>query len=242
MKKLIFLCLLITGSRLFAEKISFSAGKMSGQAGNSSTTTTLEGNATVKTESIEISAESLTLSGDDYRKIDASGNVSGKNLETKMEFECESLEYDRVTKLIILKGNVKLVDTENAVNCGAQIIEYDQNKDIAIMQVQINLTQKDNVCSGSYAVYYKNQQLLEISGNAQVKQGDDTFRAQFITLDLDTQDINLSGNVAGTVTDTKNNQSEEIEAENGEEAEAQSETDETDETAGLVVENEEIVN
>lgn len=242
MKKVIFLCLLIAGSRLFAEKISFSAKKMSGQAGNSSTTTTLEGNATVKTESIEISAEALTLSGDDYRKINASGNVSGKNLETKMEFECETLEYDRVTKLIILKGNVKLVDTENAVNCGAQIIEYDQNKDIAIMQVQINLTQKDNVCSGSYAVYYKNQQLLEISGNAQVKQGDDTFRAQFITLDLDTQDINLSGNVAGTVTDTKTVQPEENEAESADETDVQTDADEAEESAESAVENEESVN
>lgn len=194
-----------------AEKIKFSADSMSGQAGNSSTTTTMTGNASVQTKSIEIKSDSLELSGQDYRSIKAQGNVSGKNLDTNMEFNCDSLSYDRITKKIVLKGNVKLVDIDNNVSCGAQIIEYDQEKDIAIMQIQISLTQKDNVCSGSYAVYYKNQQLLEISGNAQVKQKSDTFRAQFITLDLETQDIKLGGNVKGSVTDTKEKKTDEKE-------------------------------
>ena len=199
---LIFLVLFCAASS-FAEKIKFSADSMSGQAGNSNTTTTMSGNAAVSTESIEIKADLLQLSGEDYKNISAQGNVAGKNLDTNMEFSCDSLSYDRITKQIVLKGNVKLLDVENNVNCGAQIIEYDQDKDIAIMQIQISLTQKDNVCSGSYAVYYKEQQLLEISGNAQVKQKQDTFRAQFITLDLETQDITLGGNVKGTVTDSK---------------------------------------
>lgn len=199
---LIFLVLFCAVSS-FAEKIKFSADSMSGQAGNSNTTTTMSGNAAVSTESIEIKADLLQLSGEDYKNISAQGNVAGKNLDTNMEFSCDSLSYDRITKQIVLKGNVKLLDVENNVNCGAQIIEYDQDKDIAIMQIQISLTQKDNVCSGSYAVYYKEQQLLEISGNAQVKQKQDTFRAQFITLDLETQDITLGGNVKGTVTDSK---------------------------------------
>lgn len=199
---LIFVVLFCAASA-FAEKIKFSADSMSGQAGNSNTTTTMSGNAAVSTESIEIKADLLQLSGEDYKNISAQGNVAGKNLDTNMEFSCDSLSYDRITKQIVLKGNVKLLDVENNVNCGAQIIEYDQDKDIAIMQIQISLTQKDNVCSGSYAVYYKEQQLLEISGNAQVKQKQDTFRAQFITLDLETQDITLGGNVKGTVTDSK---------------------------------------
>ena len=218
---------------LFAEKIKFSADSMSGQAGNANTTTTMSGNASVSTASIDIKADQLELSGEDYRNISANGNISGKNLETNMEFNCDELSYDRITKKIILKGNVKLVDTENDVTCGAQIIEYDQDKDIAIMQIQISLTQKDNVCSGAYAVYYKEQQLLEISGNAQVKQKDDTFRAQFITLDLDTQDITLGGNVKGTVTDTKEKQKEPADGEDtdsAEEAEAEDEKTEDGET------------
>ncbi len=203
MKKLfLFLTFSMLFSFVFAEKITFSAGNMSGQAGDTSATTVLSGGAFIQTSSIEISADSIELSGDDYRFIKAEGNIKGKNLETNMEFSCDSMKYDRETKVAELSGNVQLTDTENDVKANAQIIEYNQNTNIAVLQVGINLTQKDNVCSGAYAVYMKNEQLLEISGNAQVKQKDDVFRAQQISLDLDTQKITLSGNVKGSVTDS----------------------------------------
>ena len=203
---------------LWAEKIIFSANRMTGQAGNTNTTTSLSGNAYIKTETMEIQADDVELSGENYRYIKATGHITGKNLKTNMEFTCESLEYDRTTKLASLKGNVKLEDKDNDVKADAQIIEYNQDTEIAVLQVQIKLTQKDNVCSGSYAVYYKTEQLLEISGNAQVTQKDDVFRAQHITLDMNTQDITLGGNVKGKVTDTKEVKNEEpAESESAEE-------------------------
>lgn len=194
---------------LSAEKILFSANRMTGQAGNTNTTTTLSGNAYIKTESMEIQADNVELSGDNYRYIKSTGNISGNNTEAHIEFTCDSLEYDRTTKIALLKGNVKLLDKDNDVTANAQIIEYNQDTEIAILQIQINLIQKDNVCSGSYAVYYKDSQLLEISGNAQVMQKEDLFRAQYITLDMNTQDITLGGNVKGKVTDTKESEPEE---------------------------------
>lgn len=204
MKKIVLFSLLaFSFNFLFAEKIIFSANSMSGKSGDSNTTTSLSGNAYIKTNTMEIQAEDVTLSGDDYRYIKATGEVLGKNLETNMEFTCDELSFDRTTKVAELKGNVNLIDIDNDVKAQAQIIVYDQDKDIAILQIQINLTQKDNVCSGSYAVYYKKNQILEISGNAQIKQKEDIFRAQHITLDMDSQDITLGGNVRGTVKDSK---------------------------------------
>lgn len=207
------------GWPLFAEKIIFSANRMTGQAGNSNTTTSLSGNAYIKTESMEIQADDVELSGDNYRYIKASGNISGKNTKTNMDFTCDALEYDRTTKIAVLKGNVKLDDKDNEVKADAQIIEYNQDTEIAILQIQIKLTQKDNVCSGSYAIYYKTSQLLELSGNAQVKQKEDVFRAQNITLDMNTQDITLGGNVKGKVTETKEAEEEKKADEENEAAE-----------------------
>ena len=204
---------------LFAEKIVFSAGSMTGQAGDSSATTTLTGGAFVQTPSIEISADSIELSGDDYRFIKASGSISGKNIESNMEFTCDSMSYDRQTKVAQLQGNVKLTDSENDVKADAQLIEYNQNTNNAVLQIGITLNQKKNICTGAYAVYQKNEQILEISGNAQVKQEDDVFRAQQITLNLDTQNITLSGNVKGSVTETK----KEEEKKEGEKADSSSE-------------------
>ena len=215
-RKVLLLSLIFFMMPLCAEKIIFSANRMNGQAGNTNTTTTLSGNAYIKTESMEIQADDVELSGDNYRYIKATGNISGKNLESHMDFTCDSLEYDRNTKVALLKGNVKLDDKDNDVKAEAQVIEYNQETEIAVLQIQIKLTQKDNVCSGSYAVYYKTSQLLELSGNAQVKQKDDIFRAQNITLNMDTQDITLGGNVKGKVTDTKEPEKEETAPEESE--------------------------
>ena len=204
------LVLFVMSLPLSAEKIVFSANRMTGQAGNTNTKTSLSGNAYVKTASMEIQADELELSGDEYRYIKATGHIVGKNLEANMDFTCDALEYDRTTKIAELRGNVKLTDLDNDVTAEAQIITYNQQQDIAILQIKIKLLQKDNVCSGAYAVYYKETQLLELSGNAQVTQNEDTFRAQYITLNMKTQDITLDGNVKGKVTENaKKDESEE---------------------------------
>ena len=90
------------------------------------------------------------------------------------------------------------------------------------MQINIELKQKENICSGAYAVYRKNEQLLDLSGNAQIKQKSDTFRAQQITLNMDSQEIILDGKVKGSVTDNKTSENQE-EQKNNEESNENSE-------------------
>lgn len=195
--------LVLCTASLCAEKISFSAGSMKGIVGDKSDTTELSGGAYVLTESMEISADSIKMSGKDFRFIEASGTVKGKNSEAELEFECGSLKYDRETKIAELFDSVSLTDVKNNVTATAQMIEYNQTSDIAVMQMEIELKQKDNVCKGAYAVYRKKDQMLELSGNAQIKQGDDSFRAQEITLNLDSQEITLDGRVKGSIVDER---------------------------------------
>lgn len=207
------LIIFLITSILFAEKISFSADSMSGSNNKDNTSTVLNGNAHIETEALEISADKIELSGKEYRYIKAWGHVTGHNKETKMDFFADSMEYDRNTKLASLSGNVSLIDIENEVTAAAQMIEYNSDTETAVMQIEITLNQKDNVCNGSYAVYSKNEQLLNLYGNAKIKQGDDTFRAQHITLNMDTQEITLDGRVKGTVTDKEEEKETETEAE-----------------------------
>ena len=194
-----FLCL----SLVHAEKIQFTANQMSGVAGNKNSMTSLKGNAKVITKNMIINADYIELSGKDFRIIKAVGNITGKNTESNLDFTCGKLLYDRETKIATLKDDVKLVDTDNDVVAKAQIIEYDQNSEIAIMQIQINLTQKDNLCTSAYAIYRKTEQILEMNGNPKIVQKGDTFRAQAITLDMNSQEITLSGRVKGSVVTTK---------------------------------------
>lgn len=232
-----FLILAVSAtSAAYAEKITFSADSMTGVVGDKSDSTTLSGEAYVLTDSMEIYADKIGLSGKNFRFIEAQGSIKGKNMESELEFTCEKLKYDRETKIAELSDNVNLKDTKNNVNAKAQIIEYNQNTDTAVMQIEIELTQKNNICTGAYAIYRKNDQLLELSGNSQIKQGDDTFRAQQITLDLNSQEITLDGRVKGSIVDEqKSEKTENQENSNAEETE----TGKSDEENALSGENSE---
>lgn len=203
-----FLMLFLLGcSFLAAEEIKFSADSMTGTAGSKTDTTSLAGNAFVSTSSMEIKADMIELSGEDFRYITADGTVSGSITESQMDFTCGKLTYDRKTKIAQLEDSVHLVDNANDVTADAQLIEYDQNNETAVMQIEITLKQKDNVCTSAFAIYRKNEQVLEMSGNPKIVQGKDSFRAQEITLNLSSQEITLDGRVRGTVTDTRPEQS-----------------------------------
>ncbi|MCR5290328.1 MAG: organic solvent tolerance protein OstA [Treponema sp.] len=193
----------------YAEEITFSAKKMSGNTGSKNDTISLLGKAHIETESISISADSITLQDTNYRYIIAEGTVICNDKQTGMDFTCQKILYDRNNKTVILQNEVHLTDQTNNVYAEAQRIDYNQNTQTAILQIAVTLKQKDNTCSSAYAIYYKQTQLLELDGNPTIIQGNDTFNAQQIRLNMDTQEITLIGNVNGTVTtETKQSQSE----------------------------------
>ncbi len=202
-KPLIFLFSAFLSLFVYAEEITFSADSMTGTAGSKSDTTTLSGSAAVQTQSMQINADLIELSGTDYRFITATGNVSGIISESQMDFSCGKLKYDRNTKIAQLEDSVHLIDKPNDVTADAQIIEYNQENNTATMQIEITIKQKNNVCTGTFAIYKKADQLLELSGNPQIVQGSDNFRAQEIILNLQTQEITLDGRVKGSITDSK---------------------------------------
>ena len=183
------------------EIIEFSAQKMSGSMKQNQDYTKLSGGATIKTSSMEIQADSIELYGKDFRFIKAEGSVRGMQQEEGLEFSCTTMEYDREEKIALFSGNVVLEDKENNVVAKAQRIEYREQSAIAIMQVGVELTKDDSVSTCAFALYRKDEKLLEMTGNPQVVQGGDSFRAQEIVFNLDTEEITLDGGVKGKVTE-----------------------------------------
>lgn len=202
-KFFLYFAFILVSFKVSSEEIKFQADSMTGVSGSKTDETKLAGNAFVKTSTMEIKADIILLNGDDFRYIIAEGSVEGKNTETKMDFTCGRLRYDRQTKMARLEDSVHMLDVENDVSIDSQIIEYNQNKEIATMQIGVTIKQKNNTCTSAFAIYRKKSQMLEMSGNPKIVQGDDSFRAQEIILDLDSQKITLSGRVSGTVTDSK---------------------------------------
>lgn len=209
MKKSILMLLLLVslwGSLLLAqessqETIEFSAQKMSGSMKQGQDYTKLSGGAKIKTASMDIQADTIELYGKDFRFIKAEGSVRGVQQEDGLEFSCETMEYDREEKLALFTGAVVLEDKENHVVAKAQRIEYREKDAIAIMQIEVELTKDESISTCAFALYRKEEKLLEMTGNPQVVQGNDTFRAQEIVFNLDTEEITLDGGVKGKVTE-----------------------------------------
>lgn len=183
------------------ESIDFSAGRMSGSMKEGQDYTKLSGNAKIKTSSMEIEADVIELYGKDFRFIKAVGGVCGVQQEDGLTFSCGTMEYDREEKIALFSGSVVLDDRENDVVAKAQRIEYREQDAVALMQVDVELTREDSVSTCVFALYRKEEKMLEMTGNPQVVRGQDTFRAQEILFNLDTEEITMIGRVQGSVTE-----------------------------------------
>lgn len=189
----------------FSDEIKFSSEKMTARNLDDQNYTKLERNAAITTESMEIFADTIELSGEEYRVVQAQGGVRGKYTEDGFDFTCNKLYYDRKTKIVKLEGSVHLIDTKNNVDAKAQVIEYNQNTCVAVMQISVEIQSKDDFCTGAMGIYHKNEKILELTGSPQILRGDDKFRAQEIILDMETEEIKLDGKVRGTVTEDGTN-------------------------------------
>ncbi len=188
---------------LFSQTITFSANSMSGTVNNTNDVTRLVGDAFVKTDSIELNADEIELSGTDYRYVKASGNIKGIYTEAGFTFQCESITYDRDLEIAVLEGAVFMIDTENDVELKAAFVEYDQKTEVALIQIDVEIVKDDSICTSAFALYRKDIQILELSGSPKVTQGEDIFQSHEIIFNLDTEEITLVGNVQGTIVDSK---------------------------------------
>ncbi|OJF76541.1 MAG: hypothetical protein BKP49_06595 [Treponema sp. CETP13] len=187
--------------QLSAKDIVFKADSMSGKSNDANSITTLIGNAYIKTDDMEISADKIEISGKNYRIVTVTGNISGTSIESGFTFECSEMQYDRETKVAILEKNVKMNDTENDVKIEAEYIYYDQASQTATMQVSVKILQENATCTSSFAIYRKEAQILELSGSPKIVKGEDTYTAREITMNIDTEEMVLVGKVTGTVSE-----------------------------------------
>ena len=194
---LFFLC---AGFQLTAaDKFTFKADKMSGSKALGRETTILTGNAEVRSDNLLLRADRIEIQGDDNQFIDCSGGVWGHEEEKEILFYADRLRYDRKLKIARLEGNSTLEDRKNDIVARGRFIEYDDENEITVFQISIRLFKDDMVCRSEYAIYRRQEKLLDLSGFPVVYKKDDEFRADKIRVDLDTDDVIMEGSITGTI-------------------------------------------
>jgi lipopolysaccharide export system protein LptA len=200
MKKLLTLpCLFLAVVCVNADVFTFRADRMSGTKALGRETIILVGNAEVRSDNMLLKANRIEIQGDDNEFIECSGEVWGMEEEKNIIFETDRLRYDRKRKIARLEGNSTLEDRKNEIVAKGNFIEYDDQAEITVFQISVRLFKDDMVCRSEYAVYHRNEQLLDLSGFPVVFKKDDEFRADRIRVDLDTDDVTMEGAVSGTI-------------------------------------------
>jgi len=182
-----------------ADVFTFKADRMSGTKAVGRETTILMGNAQVRSDNLLLRANRIEIQGDNNQFIDCSGVVWGMEVEKNIIFVTDRLRYDRKLKIARLEGNSTLEDRKNSLVAKGNYIEYDDQAEVTVLQISVRLFKDDMVCRSEYAVYRRNEKLLDLSGFPVVFKKDDEFRADRIRVDLDTDDVTMEGAVSGTI-------------------------------------------
>jgi len=192
-------CFIFASHFAAADVFTFKADSMSGTKAIGKETTILTGNAEVRSNNLLLKASRIEIQGEDNQFIDCSGGVWGMEEEKNILFFTDRLRYDRKLKIARLEGNSTLEDRKNEIVAKGNFIEYDDQAEVTVMQISVRLFKDDMVCRSEYAVYRRNEKLLDLSGFPVVYKKDDEFRADRIRVDLDTDDVTMEGAVSGTI-------------------------------------------
>lgn len=202
---LTIIAILAIAACLWASEISFSGGytKVSMQQGNKSVT--LSGGASVKTDQVDLSADSMKLYGENYKYVTCTGNVKATEHENGISFNSPDIFYDRETGVVRSDSWIEIQDNKNEASLSGAWFEYNMNTSVMKLQIMARIIkiaeEKLMVCRADDIEYNGKENTVILRGNATVEWKDDTYKAAMIVVDLNTNDISLYGTISGAFND-----------------------------------------
>ena len=182
--------------------------------------TVLSGNARVRSDRFDITADEIELYGEDFRYVRSSGSLRIEDLERGLVLTGGSLFVDRERDLMRVEGSAEMEDRENELIVRGGFIEYRGEEDLTIVQIGVRILRDDLVTRSEFARYRRDADELELSGLPRIVWRDDEYSASRIVINLDTDEITLRGEVQAQLRTEENSDEapddEEPETEGGE--------------------------
>lgn len=179
--------------------------------------TILSGNAVILSDTMEIRADRIELYGDSFRYASCTGGVSAADSEKGILLVCEDLFYDREDKRMIVAGYGEMQDQKNELVVKGGFFEDKGDENITIIEIGVRILTvadgREMACRSEYARYERDNDLLILSGMPEVYWKDDYYSASRITINLETDEIELQGKVTGSVSADEEKKGEETEGE-----------------------------
>ena len=158
----------------------------------------LTGHATVRSDDVLITADEIELLGKDFTIALATGTVHVVDAKRGIDLTAANLWYDRKEKITRIRGNAEMADLENEIVVKGGFLEDRDSEGLTIIQIGVRIFRKDLVCRAEFAKYWRDRKILELTGMPWVSRKGDEYRATKITINLDTEEFVLEGDVRGT--------------------------------------------
>ncbi len=163
----------------------------------------LTGEAWIETENTRISASEIRLTGENYRFAECTGNVTVYDAKQDITLITGRLEYDRESSTAVTRGWTEMEDRSSGLIARGGYVKNSGDEGITIIQIAARVLKDTDdgpmLCRADSIRYDSNAQTVELTGNSVVIWNSDEYRAAQITIDLETNDIALEGDVKGTI-------------------------------------------
>ena len=201
------LCLLFSifliAAYVWGDNIEFSGGESSVELRDGRENVTLSGGASVTVGSMIITADEITLTGENWRYVECTGNSSVIDETRGISIRTSSIWYDRENERILISSWYEIDDTENEVSATGASLEYlldEENlrldKDVTLLKATDDGIMR---CNAESVLFSRSRNTLELRGSATVDWDGDRYEAEVISVDLDTDSISLDGRIRGTI-------------------------------------------
>ena len=197
---LLSLCL----SLLFGgEPISFKGGYTRAVMREGQETILLSQGASVSSGSINFEAQTIELIGPEARYLVGNGAVKITDSANNIIINSTGISFDRESEQLLVDGWVEVQDLNNEIIATGAYLAYDRSEGILKIQIAAKLLHHTDsgpmVCRADTIEYNRETRKLSLIGNSVVEWKGDVYRASSTTVDLDSEEIEMEGNIKGTV-------------------------------------------
>lgn len=186
-----------------ADEIAFSGGSSSIVLREGRENVILSDGASVTVGSMKITADTITLSGEGWTRVECSGHAKIVDDERGISIETEGIYYDREEERILISSWYEIEDTVNVVSATGASLEYRLNEERLQLDKNVMLLKYTDSgimrCQAESVVFSREENSLELRGAATVYWNGDEYGAEVIRVDLDTDSITLEGRIRGNI-------------------------------------------
>lgn len=183
--------------------ITFTADRMESVIAKDKEKTVLIGRAVVNTGTMEIKADRIELSGDDYNDVICAGTVSVFDESKGFLLNAANLKYARDTEIGVAQDQVVLEDSKNDVLLKAEWVRFDQVRSLVDARISVHILKEDFAVRAEFARYNRDDESLQLSGTPVAVSEDGRIEADTMTGKAEMDSMEFGGRVSGTITTKK---------------------------------------